>query len=144
MRTVMSATVVGAFVLALAACSNGSHSSTGPGGGTCSSPPPPGATPPAGQPDSLTIAGATAPACQFSCAIGLSIPIRAIVKDAYGTTLTNQTVTWVSSDPTIVEVFGKGLTQTGYLGLATCINPGSATISAVDGPLQASVTVVSQ
>lgn len=144
-RAAVSAVGMAAFVLAQVACSNSSQSSIGPGGGgPCNSAPPPGPTPPAGQPDSLYISGASAPACQFSCGLGLSIPITAIVTDAYGTRLTNQNVTWTTSDASIIGVVGKGLTQTGYLGLATCLTAGSATVAAVNGPLEASVSVASQ
>jgi hypothetical protein len=121
------------------------RSATGPGGsGPCASEPPPGPTPPAGQPDSLYIAGTTTSSCQLSTFVGTAVPLAAVVTDAFGTVLTNQTVTWATSDPTTVIVAGEGLTQAGYVGSADCQATGSATVSATDGVLETSVTILCQ
>jgi hypothetical protein len=134
-----------AFAITLVACANGSRgTATGPGGGSCSSAPPSGPTPPAGQPDSLTIEGASAPTCDFSCSPGAGVPLLAVVTDVDGTKLTNQTVTWVSSNPSVASVVGRGLTTAGYVGSVDCLTVGSTSVSAVDQTLQASVTINSQ
>jgi len=101
-------------------------------------------TPPAGQPDIITIVGAQAPDCQVQCPSGGGIPLFAVVKDVNGTALDNEQITWSSSDPTVVTALGRGLTTQGYLGSVSCLIPGTAQVSAVVGALQASVTVVSQ
>jgi hypothetical protein len=145
MRRALGVCVVAAFVIAHTGCSNTAHqSATGPGGGGSCGSVVQGPTPPAGQADSLIIAGTVAPECQFSCAVGTGLPVTAIVKDAFGTILTNQTVTWVSSNPGVIAVSGKGLTAAGYIGQISCNGLGTVTVSAVDQQLEASVNVVSQ
>jgi hypothetical protein len=145
-RTAISAALVAALTLVSVTCSNSispNNTADGADQGNCESGPPPTGPPPPGQPDEIIIQGATA-ACQLQCVSGTGIPVLAIIKDINGTVLTNQTVTWASSDPALISVAGKGLTNSGYIGSVSCLAPGTATISATDGALTVGVTIVSE
>jgi hypothetical protein len=144
-RATTGAIVLAALTIGSAGCGRRS-TTTGPteSVGGCASNSPQNGPPPAGQADVVVIQGATPPNCEVSCFIGASIPLLAIVKDVNGTILLNQTVNWLSSNTATATVVGRGLTASGYIGGVTCVGPGTSAVSAVDGDLEASVSVESQ
>jgi len=100
--------------------------------------------PPAGRPDSIYIAGAHPPSCQLTCVAGSNLPLTALVKDATGALLRNETVNWTSSDSNTVNVHPQGFTSSGYTAVINCFQPGTATVFASDGTLEVAAIVLSQ
>ena len=83
----------------------------------------------AGVPATITISPSTA-----NVQIGASQLFTATVKDASGNVLTGQTVTFTSSN-TLVGTIGN------LSGIVTALGAGSTTVTATDGPLQATASL---
>ncbi|PYP69160.1 MAG: hypothetical protein DMD41_17285, partial [Gemmatimonadetes bacterium] len=71
---------------------------------------------------SSSVASVTVSPSSMSVAAGSTYQFTATLKDAFGTVLTGQPVTWATSDPSVATVNGSGL--------VTGVAAGTATISA--------------
>jgi hypothetical protein len=90
-------------------------------------------------PGTAAVAGVTVSASSTSIPAGQSVQLSAAITDAAGSLLTNRTINWTSSAPTVASVSAAGL--------VTGVAPGTATISAIcegkTGSLAITVTTVS-
>lgn len=84
--------------------------------------PPPPSPPPPPPPPAPTVSTVTVSPAAVSLAVGATTTLQATVKDAQGNTMSGQTVTWSTNDPSKATVNANGV--------VTGIAAGSATITA--------------
>src|SRR2546425_4278617 len=107
-----------------------------------------------------SVASVTVSPSSMSVAAGSTYQFTATLKDAFGTVLTGQPVTWATSDPSVATVNGSGLVTGAVAGTATIsatscgvtdtatvtvaspvTNPGTVADLAVTGVMDSSVTL---
>lgn len=125
-----SSVAAGVLALAVAGCGGGGGSSSssggGGGGGGGGNPPP---TP-------VAVASITLPADNGIAFVGAAKSIPAVVKGADGSTLTDRTISWTSSNTAIATVGA-----TGAPGAATGVAEGTAVLTATVEGKSATMTV---
>ncbi len=112
---------------AVVACSGGSDKISGPSSpsqGTGPTLPP-------------QVASVSVSASSANAALGTSVQFSAVAKDAGGNAITGQTVTWTSSDSTIVAISGAGLAT--YVGIGT-VTITATTLGGITGTTTVTVT----
>lgn len=123
-----SSVAAGVLALAVAGCGGGGGSSSGGGGGGGG-----GGNPP---PTPVAVASITLPADNGIAFVGAAKSIPAVVKGADGSTLTDRTISWTSSNTAIATVGA-----TGAPGSATGVAEGTAVLTATVEGKSATMTV---
>ena len=117
--------VAGGVALAAAGLLSCGDSSTGP------APRPPPPPPPPPPPVATTVA--VSPAAAQLSSVGETVRLSAEVRDQNGRAMPGATVTWTSSDPSVVSVDASGL--------VTAAGDGTATVTAASGSASGTATV---